>query len=107
MLASWYFIKWFTSPEIMARWIEASAYHPTRESTVELLDEYSAANPLWGEGLSLLQYGAAEPGWSSWGSVRRSVGDTFAAIIQGTPDQIPSLLADLDVTAAEALAETQ
>ncbi|MGD8815036.1 MAG: extracellular solute-binding protein, partial [Anaerolineales bacterium] len=30
MLASWYFIKWFTSPEIMARWIEASAYHPTR-----------------------------------------------------------------------------
>ena len=107
MLATWYFIKWFTSPEVMARWIEASAYHPTRASTVALLDEYMAANPLWGEGLSLLPYGAAEPGWSSWGSVRRSVGDTFAAIIQGTPDQIADLLAELDETAAEAHAETQ
>jgi ABC-type glycerol-3-phosphate transport system substrate-binding protein len=107
MLATWYFIKWFASPEVMARWIEASAYHPTRASTVGLLDEYMAANPLWGEGLSLLPYGGSEPGWSSYSSVRRSVGDTFAAIIQGTPDQILDLLAELDESAAEAHAETQ
>jgi multiple sugar transport system substrate-binding protein/sn-glycerol 3-phosphate transport system substrate-binding protein len=107
MLASWYFIKWFTSPEVSARWIEASAYHPTRASTVALLDDYVAANPLWGEGLLLVPYGATEPGWSSWGSVRRSVGDTFAAIIQGSPEDIPGLLAELDATAAEALADTQ
>lgn len=107
MLASWYFVKWFTSPEVMAQWIEASAYHPTRAGTIDLLDDYIAANPLWSEGLSLVPYGVAEPGWSSWGSVRRSVGSTFAAIIQGAPEDIPDLLTDLDATAAEAHAETQ
>lgn len=106
-LASWLFIKWFTSPETMAKWIEASAYHPTRASTVPLLDSYVAANPLWGVGLDLVPLGKAEPGWSSWGSVRRSVQDTFSAIIQGSMEDIPNLLADLDAAAAEAIEETQ
>jgi multiple sugar transport system substrate-binding protein/sn-glycerol 3-phosphate transport system substrate-binding protein len=106
-LAAWLFIKSFTSSEGMAEWISGSAYHPTRASTIALLGDYAASNPLWAEGLELLQYGAAEPQWASWGSVRRSIGDTFAAIIQGSLEDIPGLLAELDVTAAEALADTQ
>lgn len=90
----------------MAKWVEASAYHPTRASTVDLLGDYIAANPLWAEGIALGPLGVAEPGWSSWGSVRRDVGDTFSAILQGDVADIPGLLAELNAAAAEALEET-
>jgi len=106
-LASWLFLKWFTSTETMAKWIEASGYHPTRASTVGLLGDYSEANPLWATGLDLAPLGVAEPGWSSWGTVRRDVQDTFSAILQGEVEDIPGLLEELNAAAAEALAETQ
>lgn len=106
-LASWLFIRWFTSPEISAKWIEASAYHPIRASTVDLLGNYVAANPGWAVGLDLVPLGVSEPGWASWGSVRRSVEDTYSAIIQGDASEIAALLDELNIAAAEALAETQ
>lgn len=106
-LASWLFLRWFTSPETMAKWVAASAYHPTRASTVDFLDDYVAANPLWAEGIALIPLAVGEPGWSSYGSVRRLVGDTFAAILQGDVADIPGLLAELNAAAAEALEETQ
>ena len=107
MMATWVFLKYLTSPEVQAQWIEGSAYYPTRSDTLPYLEEYQAANPLWGYGLTFLEYGKAEPAWPSWTSVRRSVGDTFAAILQGTLDDIPGLLDALNVTAAEAVAETE
>lgn len=106
-LASWLFIKWFTSPEQNARWIESSAYHPIRKSAVDLLGDYSAANPLWAEGINLAPLGNSEPGWASWGTVRRALQDTGFAILGGTPEDIPGLLEELNATAAELLAETQ
>ena len=106
-LATWLFLKWFTSPESQAKWIEASAYHPTRASTVPLLNAYATENPVWGTGLDLVPLGQVEPALPSYGTVRRDLQDTFAAIIQGTVDQIPGLLAELDVTAAEAVEEIQ
>ena len=106
-LAAWLFIRYFTSPEVQAKWIESSAYYPTRASTVDLLGDYAAENPYWGYGLQLLPLGAAEPTLPSWATVRREVQDTFDAIIQGSPDDIPTLLAELDAAAAEAVAETQ
>ena len=107
MMATWVFLKYLTSPEVQAQWIEGSAYYPTRSDTLPYLEEYQAANPLWGYGLTFLEYGKAEPAWPSWTSVRRSVGDTFAAILQGTLEDIPGLLDALNVTAAEAVAETE
>ncbi|TFH34378.1 MAG: extracellular solute-binding protein [Anaerolineales bacterium] len=105
-MASWLFIKWFTSPETLAKWIEASGYHPVRGAVVPLLGDYIAANPRWATGIDLVPLGVAEPGWSSWGTVRRDVQDTFAAILQGDPADIPALLADLNAAAAEAMEET-
>lgn len=107
MMATWVFLKYLTSPEVQAKWIEGSAYYPTRSDTLPFLETYSAANPIWSYGLTFLQYGASEPAWPSWTSVRRTVGDTFNAILQGTPADIPTLLAELDVKAAEAIVETQ
>jgi multiple sugar transport system substrate-binding protein/sn-glycerol 3-phosphate transport system substrate-binding protein len=106
-LASWLFLKWFTSPEINARWVEVSAYYPVRASAVDLLGDYAAENPLWAQGLEFAPIGVGEPGWASWGTVRRDVQDTFSAILQSDADQIPTLLAELNAAAAEALAETQ
>jgi multiple sugar transport system substrate-binding protein len=107
MMASWVFLKYLTSPEVQAKWIEGSAYYPTRSDTLAFLDAYNQANPIWSVGLSFLQYGKAEPAWPSWTSVRRSVGETFSAILAATPADIVSLLEALNATAAEAVTETQ
>ncbi len=107
MMATWVFIKYLTSPEVQVKWIEGSAYYPTRSDAVPLLASYSESNPIWAYGLSFLQYGKAEPAWPSWTSVRRTVGDIFNAILQGDPADIPTLLADLNDKAAEAIIETQ
>jgi multiple sugar transport system substrate-binding protein len=105
-LASWLFIKWFTSPEVSAKWIEASGYHPIRASVPQYLDDYIAANPMWAEGLALGPLGVSEPGWASWGTVRREIQDTFSAILQGDPADIPGLLAELEAVSNDILAET-
>jgi multiple sugar transport system substrate-binding protein len=106
-LASWLFLKWFTSPEINAKWIEGSGYHPIRESTIDLLGDHIDENPLWAGGISLVPLGLSEPGWASYGTVRRDIQDTFAAILQGDVEDIPGLLEELNAAAADALAETQ
>jgi multiple sugar transport system substrate-binding protein len=107
MMATWVFIKYLTSPEVQAKWIEGSAYYPTRSDTIQYLTDYSAANPIWAYGPSFLQYGKAEPAWASWTTVRRDVQDTFNAILQGTPDQIPSMLEDLNTEAQQAIDEVR
>ncbi len=107
MMATWVFLKYLTAPEVQAKWIEGSAYYPTRSDTLGFLDAYKAANPTWSYGLSFLQYGNSEPAWPSWTSVRRTVGDTFSAIQAGTVADIPALLADLNTKAAQAIIETQ
>ncbi len=107
MMASWIFMKYFTSPKVQAKWIQGSAYYPTREDTIPMLDAYSNENPVWANALSYLQYGHAEPAWPSWSIVRRAVGKTFQAILQGEVDKIPGLLDDLNNTAAEAIKETE
>jgi multiple sugar transport system substrate-binding protein len=107
MMASWVFLKYLTSPEAQAKWIQGSAYYPTRSDTLPLLSDYLAANPIWTVGTSFLADGGAEPAWPSWTSVRREVGNTFAAILQAAPADILTLLADLNTKAAQAILETQ
>ena len=106
-MATWVFIKYLTSPEVQAKWIEGSAYYPVRSDAVPLLDSYASDNPIWSYGLTFLDSGKAEPAWASWTTVRRDVGDTFNAILQGTPEDIPGLLEDLNAQAQQAIEETQ
>jgi ABC-type glycerol-3-phosphate transport system substrate-binding protein len=106
-LATWIFLKYLTSPEAQAMWINASAYYPVRMSAVDLLKDYGAENPLWLTGLDLLQYGQAEPTRASWTSVRRAVGDAGDQIISGTLDMIETYLQELNDTAAETVAEVE
>lgn len=105
MMATWVFVKYLTSPEVQAKWIEGSAYYPTRTDTLPLIEAYGAENATWSYGLTFLEYGSAEPAWASWSIVRRSVGDSFYAILQGEPEEIPTLLSELNDAAAESVAE--
>ncbi len=107
MMATWVFVKYLTSPEVQAKWIEGSAYYPTRSDTLPLIESYGAENAIWSYGLSFLDSGKAEPAWASWTTVRRDVGDSFNAILQGTPEDIPGLLADLNDKAAQDVKESQ
>jgi multiple sugar transport system substrate-binding protein/sn-glycerol 3-phosphate transport system substrate-binding protein len=86
-LASWIFIKWYTSPEVQADWVRASNYFPTRGGTAEFLGDYISENPQWGQALSLLQYGAYEPQLISYQGVRDAAEMAFNEIMQGADIQ--------------------
>jgi ABC-type glycerol-3-phosphate transport system substrate-binding protein len=96
-LASWIFIKYYTSPEVQADWVRASNYFPTRASTTEFLGDYQDENPQWAAAVDLLQYGYYEPQLISYQSVRDAAEQAFNEIMQGADTQ-----ATLDALTEEA-----
>lgn len=86
-LASWLFIKWFTSPEIQARWDLISGYFPTRASTSDYLTDYLAENPQWAQAVELLPYSTYEPQLISYTAVRDAATAAFNEIMQGADIQ--------------------
>ena len=108
-LASWLFIKWFTSPENQAKWVEASGYFPTRKATFKYLGDYIKSHPQWAAVRAMVEagYGKFEPRDASWNAVRQAMGDAYAQIFQQDfkKDQIPQVLKDLQKQAEEAYAE--
>jgi multiple sugar transport system substrate-binding protein len=105
-LATWLFIRYLTSPEVQAQWIESSAYFPTQGATVPLLADYIADNPVWATGLALAEYGYAEPPLPSWSSVRRAFRDAVDALLAAESEEdVVAILAELQATAEELVAE--
>jgi ABC-type glycerol-3-phosphate transport system substrate-binding protein len=103
--AAWLFLKHLSDPIIQAKWINGSAYYPTKMSVNQLLADYTAQNHQWKTGYHLLGVGQTEPARASWTKVRGDVYNIFSAILQSDPDQIAPLLEELDAIAAEAVAE--
>lgn len=85
-LAAWIFIKWFTSPQAQAKWVEASNYFSPRYSTAELLQDYIPKNPKYQTALDLLPYAEFEPQLISYADVRNLVNDAFQEIINTDVD---------------------
>ncbi|MCB8943455.1 MAG: extracellular solute-binding protein [Ardenticatenaceae bacterium] len=104
-LAAWDFVKWFTSPEVQARWVEASNYFPTRASAAEYLGDYIEANPVYGESLDLLNYGKFEPQLISYQGVRDAAEAAFNEILQGA--DVEETLNTLTETANELQEELE
>ncbi|MCB0041362.1 MAG: extracellular solute-binding protein [Caldilinea sp.] len=98
-LAAWIFIKWFTTPEVQAQWVEASNYFPTRAGTDEFLGDYVSQNPQWGAAAALLPFSAYEPQLISYQAVRDAASQAFNEIMQGA--DIQSTLDGLTETANE------
>lgn len=106
-LAAWLFLKYLTSPEVQAEWIQYSGYYPTRKNTLYLIRDFRTDNPRWAQGLNLLKYGQADPLHPSWEIVRQAVGDAFEDLFEKNPGEITKLLRMLDQTAAELLEYSQ
>ena len=108
-LASWLFIKHLTSPENQATWVEASGYLPTQYSTEGLLTDYIAAVPQFQSTLALAALGQGEPeAYTAWYSVRRAVEDAAAMLYAAeSAAEVEAILAELNITAAELVAEIE
>lgn len=108
-LAAWVFIKWFTSPEVQAQWDQISGYFPTRQSTVDNLQEYLTSNPQWAQAVELLPFSAYEPQLISYTGVRDAMTEAFNAIIQGADIQptLDALNEDANAQQEELMSEVQ
>ena len=108
-LASWLFLKFITSAENQATWIEASGYLPTHFSTEVMLADYIAAVPQYQSTMAIAQLGQTEPEtFTAWYSVRRAMSDAAAALYAAEDGAaIDAILAELDITAAELVTEVE
>jgi multiple sugar transport system substrate-binding protein/sn-glycerol 3-phosphate transport system substrate-binding protein len=86
-VAAWLFIKWFTSPEIQARWTGVSGYFPTRASTADFFSEVQLGNAQYLQGVALLPFSTYEPQLISYTAVRDAATTAFNEIMQGADIQ--------------------
>jgi len=106
-LASWIFLKYLTTAEVQAEWIKMSGYLPTKFSTEGMLDDYVASVPQYQSSLVLAAIGQGEPEtFPAWNSVRRAVEDAAAQLYAAEDEAaVEAVLAELNITAAELVAE--
>ena len=102
-LATWLFVKYYTSPESQAKWARASNYFPVRQSVADGLTEYFEENPAYKTAFELLPYGTTEPPVPGYDFVRDRVQEVMAAIADGA--DVASTLAELTAEANEILAD--
>ncbi len=82
-LASWLFIKYYTSPSVQATWAKATNYFPVRKSVASEMSDYFSAHPTYKQTFDLLQYGKAEPPVPGYDFVRDEIASDMAAIMDG------------------------
>ena len=102
-LASWIFIKYYTSPTVQAQWAKASEYFPVRKSVANELTDYFDAHPAYKTAFELLPYGIAEPPVPGYDFVRDEIASDMAAIMDGAP--VADTLKTANATANEILAD--
>ncbi len=102
-LAAWLFLKYYTSPEIQARWARASNYFPVRASVADGLGDYFSENPAYETAFGLLKYGKTEPPVAGYDNIRDEASAAFNRILAG--EDAATVLAELDQTANALLAD--
>lgn len=105
-LAAWLLARWMLRPENQAQWVEADGTLPLRMSLLGMIPPFRASLPQWESALGALPYGQTVPQLASWRTMRYVLEDGLTAIFQdNTPvDQLGSVLAEMDATAAELTA---
>lgn len=102
-LATWLFVKYYTSPEVQAAWASASQYFPVRESVAEGLSDYFAANPSYKTDFDLLPYGKAEPSTPGYEFVRDLIAENMTVIADG--EDVAATLASMNEEANKILSD--
>jgi multiple sugar transport system substrate-binding protein len=106
-LASWLFMRWLLLPENQARWVQSTGLFPLRDSTMQLLADYSASHPQWAEAVKLIPEGETTPQLASWRLVRVMLEDGFRDMFDTirhpdlTEGQVPLLLRQMEQTAED------
>ncbi len=88
-LAAWIFTKYYTSPDIQAKWGLASQYFPVRQSAAnsDALKAELEVNTQYRTAFELLKYGVAEPPVPGYDFVRDMIEAEMAAIMDGADAQ--------------------
>lgn len=86
-VASWLFIKYYTSPEVQATWVKASNYFPVRQSVAEGIADYFASHPAYQTAFAMLPYGKSEPPVPGYDFVRDMIAGQMSAIMDGADVQ--------------------
>ena len=86
-LATWLFVKYYTSTETQADWAQASNYFPVRQSVANNLTDYLAENPAYAAAFELLPFAYSEPAVPGYDFVRDMIEQQMAAIVDGAPAQ--------------------
>lgn len=97
--AGWEFIKWFTRPDIQARWFSGSGYLPARMSSLsepaflEKIDRFPGLQRV----VDQLYYAVFEPQITAWYDGREFLSESVEIVLYGrmTPEEALSRAADL------------
>jgi multiple sugar transport system substrate-binding protein len=105
-LASWLFIRWMATSTTQVQLIEAGGGWPVNVSAVEKLSNYRQDHPQWANTLTWIPLARPVPQGHHWLTALRILEDAGWQLFQPQPDikdQIPAILAQLDLTIAEVL----
>lgn len=82
--AAFLWVKYLMDKDPNAEWVTKTFYFPARQSTKDSLADFIKANPLYGKGFDLLQYGRQEPTfYAAWNPTRNFIGDAMVAVANG------------------------
>jgi len=105
-LAAWLFLRWFTTPEINARWAAASKYFPSRQSAVEGLATVFAEWPQYKTAYDMLKFNNKyEPPVPGYDPIRAKLGEFLTLFIDDTTVDVKTTLDELNTSANATLAE--
>jgi multiple sugar transport system substrate-binding protein/sn-glycerol 3-phosphate transport system substrate-binding protein len=100
-LAAWLFMKYFTSPEVQARWSQGSHYMPVRISANDHLGTYFSGHSKNQRAFEFLSYGVTEPSVPGYDFVRQEVELALEAILED--GDVEAILTSLNETANQVL----
>jgi len=80
-LAAWLFVKYYTSPQVQAKWSMAANYFPVRRSAAASLQEYFQHNPAYKTAFDLLAFSKHEPAVPGYDFVRDLVAKAMASMV--------------------------
>ncbi|MEA4812917.1 MAG: extracellular solute-binding protein [Anaerolineaceae bacterium] len=105
-LAAWLFIRWFTSPEVNAKWAATSNYFPSRQSSVKFLDATFQKLPQFKTAYDMLKFNNKfEPPVPGYDPIRVMVGEAVHKFIDDTATDVKATLDELNTGANAKLAE--
>ena len=103
-LATWLFVRHFTSPEVQAGWAQAANYFPVRQSAAQSLGDYFQLHGAYKLAFDLLQYGHHEPPVPGYDFVRAMAEEALAGIFARGGD-VEKTLSRLNADANTSLRE--